>query len=374
MRRLPLVFVAGFLAVGFAGLRAQTSPAQDPTSTDPVSVEIRRWSDYIKTNTATDELWTQARQAAEPALERASRAMRDGRRLLAIQRLAAARELLAASQYVAQQPAKGDAAAFEAEWTRLGRTLTAGVSAARSSTVTNLRPAALRAIAEASLSQVKVYHDASLEYGRNTMPENGFFYLGTARAQLGLVELLPSFSTSAVGGTGGAAIVPRSLSAELDALEAHLLAAYRPPAAIDRHPEFIRASAALKEARELEAAGHRHGALLRYLQAAQRVAPLRPSPPASLEPSAAAASLKDWQSRLSKDGRDHSLAQLVLEEAQAALEGGAPGAPAGNAAAAAIIPNDVLPRYLAALEPAKAAPAQPAAAAVTVTLVRWPYT
>jgi len=370
MRRLPLVVAAGLLAVCLEGLRAQTPPAQDPTSADPVSIEIQRWSDYIKTNTATDELWTQARQAAEPALGRAAQAMSDGRRLLAIQRLAAARELLAASQYVAQQRGKGDAAAFEAEWERLGKTLASGVEAARSSTVANLRPAALRAMAEASLSQVKVYRDASLEYGRNTMPENGFFYLGSARAQLGLVELLPSFSAAGAARAARATISPRSLSGELDVLEADLLAAYRPPAAIDRHPEFIRASAALKEARELEAGGQRHGALLRYLQAAQRVALIRPSPPAAGDASTTAASLKEWQSRLSKEGKDHSLAQLFLEEAQAALEG---NVPAANPGAAAIIANDVLPRYLSALEPPKAAPAKPAAA-VTVTLVRWPYT
>jgi hypothetical protein len=234
----------------------------------------------------------------------------------------------------------------------------------------NLQPAVLRALGEASLSQVKVYRDASLEYGRNTMPENGFFYLGTARAQLGFVELLPSFSAGTAGNTGRAAIAPRSLSSELDALEAELLAAYRPPAAIERHPEFIRASAALKEARELEAAGHRHGALLRYLQAAQRAAPLLASPPAPAKASAASTLLKDWQSRLSQEAKDHSLAQLFLEEAQAALEG---DTAAANPTAAAIIANDVLPRYLSALKPAKQAPAKPAAA-VTVTLVRWPYT
>jgi hypothetical protein len=34
----------------------------------------------------------------------------------------------------------------------------------------------------------------------------------------------------------------------------------------------------------------------------------------------------------------------------------------------------VLPRYLAALAPARAAPPPAPVAAVTVTLVRWPYT
>jgi hypothetical protein len=145
MRRLPRVLVAGLLAVSLGGLRAHTSPAQDATAADPVSVEIQRWSDYIKTNTATDGLWAQARQAAEPALARAAQAMSDGRRLLAIQRLAAARELLAASQYVAQQPGRADAAAFDAEWDRLGKTFTSGVSTVRSCAVANLPPAGLRA-------------------------------------------------------------------------------------------------------------------------------------------------------------------------------------------------------------------------------------
>ena len=38
-------------------------------------------------------------------------------------------------------------------------------------------------------------------------------------------------------------------------IEDELLAAYRPPTSIDSHPIFIRASALLKEARELDAAG-----------------------------------------------------------------------------------------------------------------------
>jgi hypothetical protein len=39
----------------------------------------------------------------------------------------------------------------------------------------------------------------------------------------------------------------------------------------------------------------------------------------------------------------------------------------------AVLVADVLPRYFAALEPARPAPSRPAPK-VTVTLVRWPYT
>jgi hypothetical protein len=158
------------------------------------------------------------------------------------------------------------------------------------------------------------------------------------------------------------------LKAEIDVLQGDLLAAYQPPAAIERHSEFIVASAALKEARELDASGRRHAALLRYLQAAQRAAALRIGTGTSggdevkrrLEESAA------------RFGReiDHSVGRFFVERAQSALAS-SPGA-TGESVAAGIV-ADVLPRYFAALDPPRPATAV-ADPRVTVTLVRWPFT
>jgi hypothetical protein len=352
-------------STGAHGLADQGSPRGDL-----LSAEIQRWSSYLEANDASDEISTGVRQSARPVLERATQALKDGRRLLALQRLAAARELLAAAEYVAQQPGRNDAAAFEAEWARAGKELSTGVASARGSRLPGLRTAALRALAESALAQVKVYHDASLEYGRNTTPQAGFFYLGTARAQLALVDLLVSLSAT-VDVPTARSVTPRSVQPELDALERQLLAAYRPPVSIDRHGEFIAASARLKEARELDAAGQHHGALLRYLQAAQRVAPLvRPSS-APADAAATAATIDRWQATLSKGGIDHSIGRLFVQEAESAVLDAKPAA--GGPDSAAIIVDDVLPRYLTALEPGRPAQAGPAAA-VTVTLVRWPYT
>jgi hypothetical protein len=125
----------------------------------------------------------------------------------------------------------------------------------------------------------------------------------------------------------------------------------------------------LKEARELDAAGLRFGAMLRYLQAAQRLVTLRPSP-SSLDAEALSKRLKEWDARLSSGGIDHSLGRLFLEAAQADGSGNAAGASPTTAAA---IAGDVLPRYFAALEPPRPEPSRPAPQA-TVTLVRWPYT
>jgi hypothetical protein len=167
----------------------------------------------------------------------------------------------------------------------------------------------------------------------------------------------------------GASPPVRSIAGELDSLETEILAAYRPPASIDRHPEFISLSASIKEARELDAAGLHYGALLRYLQAALRFVPLWATPPA-LDAAAVRAQLAEWKQRLAAPGIDHSIGRIFTESADAELAGAAADSVPPGAAA---IVADVLPRYLAALGPAP--PAAPAVRAeATVTLVRWPYT
>jgi hypothetical protein len=232
----------------------------------------------------------------------------------------------------------------------------------------DVRPAALRAIGEASLPQAGVFYHASVEYGRSTTPDSGLYYLGAAKGQRDFVSIVETLGEAGAF-TGPARHTPppvRDVSGELEALQDDLLAAYRPPASVDRHREFIVANSMLKEARELQALGLRHGALLRYLQASVRVAPLRagaPAPDASLPNR-----LKALEPRLG--GADHSIGRLLLEWAQADL---AEHATDGQALVAAAIASDALPRYFAALEPERPRPAPPSPS-VTVTLVRWPYT
>jgi hypothetical protein len=254
-------------------------------------------------------------------------------------------------------------AAFEAEWTRVGAAIGGDVEAPASEALRGVQSSALRALGEAALLQVRVYYEASLDYGRSTQPESGLFYLGAAQAQREFAAFCRTLSTPSPR-----AVTLRPLGPDLDAFEGELLAAYRPPASIDKHREFIGISAALKEARELDALGLRHGALLRYLQAALRFGPLRAAPAA--DGATTRAALADLERRLETDTRDVSLGLLFLEVAQDDLAGAAEGQ---AATAAAAVARDVLPRYFAALEPPKPAPLRPEPR-VTVTLVRWPYT
>lgn len=350
-RSIPRAGAVLALVAALAG-RGGAAPAGDP-----LADAIARWQAVLAAG-GSGELWTQVAQGSAPALAAAEQALAAGRRLFALQRLTAAQGNLAAARYVAALPAETltEPARFEAEWARMGEELRSELAAPDPAALEGVRPAALRALGEAALARVRAHYGASLEYGRSTQPESGLFYVGAAAAQRDVARLCREL---------GQAVAPpapalRSLAPELQALETQLLAAYRPPASIDAHPAFIRASGTLKEARELDAAGLRHAALLLYLQAAQRVAALR-TPPAALAPEALGERLAGFEARLADPAADHSLGRLFLEAAQAEPE------------SAATIAADVLPRYFAALAPAAvAAPASEAGA--TVTLVRWPYT
>jgi hypothetical protein len=352
------------LATALTLAAAVSTSSAGRAATDPVAAEIERWTAFVKTHRASDEIWKQVKEGSETTLQRAADALRRGRRLLALQRLAYARADLLAAVYMGERPAeqRKDGAAFEAEWARMRTVLADALSPAAPDALAGVEPAAVRALAEAALPQVRVFCDASLDYGRNTMPDSGLYYLGSAQAQRDFVTFTRRLSEP----SPLPAPPLRPLAAEIEALQAEMLALYRPPVSIDKHPQFIAASSLLKEARELDAASLRHGALFRYLMAAYRFAPLRTTPPA-LGAGELAEELARLQARLSPGSVDHSLGRLFLELAQAEAE-----SPTGAANAAAVA-LDVLPRYFAALQPAppRSPPAPPL---IHITLVRWPYT
>jgi hypothetical protein len=329
---------------------------------DPIAAELAREAAAFKALPPdSDDLSKQTREAFEPLVVRAEDALRDGRRLLALQRLAVVYPNVEAVEYMSALPVskRGEQGAFEAEWARSGPELTTpGVGGAGS-----LKPAAVRALAEAALPQAKVFYDASLEYARNTMAESGFFYIGSARGQIAFGSFLRSLSEPG----GGRELRLRSLAPDIDALEHELLAAYEPPASIDRHVEFILASSLLNEARVLDAAGLRHGALLRLLQTALRVAALKTVPS---EDGALADKVAALRARVSVDGVDHTIARIFLESAESDLAAAKPGAPPTIAAG---VVSEVIPRYFAAIGPAPRTDKRPDPVA-TITLVRWPYT
>lgn len=349
---VALLALGALLAMPAAG-QEPAPPTRSPLA-DAVTAEIGRWMAALDDTASGGPTWTEVAPSVRPALDDAQRAAARGFTPLALERLAAAHASLVAARIVDRTPA-GDRtlAAFEAEWQRLGGTLSAPGEPA---SFAGVGPAVVRAVAEAATAERRVYYDASLDYGRNTTPEAGLFYLGAAEGNQQLAALCRAASAPA----RRPAPTVGSLAAALDALERDLLAAYRPPASIDRHRDFIGASAMLKAARELDAGGWRYGALLRYLQATVRVAQVR-STGEALAADEAQRALDAADAAFASSDTDHSVAEVFVQRAR--LDG----------ALAPVVANEVLPRYRAALAPAPA-PRAAAAAAVTVTLVRWPFT
>jgi len=350
------------VAIGAGLALARRSSGAD----DPLAREIERGRASLAARQDTTQLWQQIREGSDAMFGRAAQALADGRRLVALNRMGAARTNVAAYEFVARQPAAAltDTTGFAAAWVREGSALRA-LPPANPERARTLRPAAVRALAEAAIPQVRSYYDAGLDYGYSTQPEFGYFYIGVANAQREFFDLCVALSEP----TAPPEPPFRSIAVELDSLEAQILAAYRPPLSIDRHPEFIGVSSTLKEARELEAEGLTHAALFRYLFSALRFATLRPRA-LPVDSSAALARLDAFEARFAADRRDHSIARLFLETARVEIA----AAPAGRPAPLAVgIALDVLPLYLAALEPAPR-PAPRAKPAATITLVRWPYT
>lgn len=354
------------LLLALAGTLAIVS-ARRPN--DPLAAEIARWSEYVEKNPSKDEVWLQVKGACSPLLAGARDALRDGRRYLALQRLAAAYPNLAGSVYSEKRapgPAK-DLASFETEWARMGEVLRSDIAPPAGSSFDGVAPAAVRAMGEAALPQTRAFYESALVYARSTSPEFGLFYIGAAEAQRDFVRFCRTLSAATSSPRPAPPVRP--LAGELDALEAKLLSAYRPPVSIDRHPEFIGASSTLKEARELDAKGLRYGALLRYLVSVQRTAALAsPVTAPALDRSELTRRLDAFETRLSAEDVDHSVGRLFLEGARADVE-----SPSGNLVIATAAATEVLPQYFAALLPARPSVPPPPPQA-TVTLIRWPYT
>src|SRR4051794_31600537 len=142
--RLRVRFAASAIlaACGFIGVAASSSTSR---SADPLADDIARWSKFLAADRSADEMWKELKEATAPAMARTEEAMRDGHWYLALQRLAPARGNLDAQVYMDAVAAKqrGDLGAFEAEWSRLGKTLALDLRAPSPAALDGVTPAAV---------------------------------------------------------------------------------------------------------------------------------------------------------------------------------------------------------------------------------------
>jgi hypothetical protein len=285
-------------------------------------------------------------------LDRAEAALKAGRIYQAVYLAEAAYEGAAGFAFAASTNTKSPDE-FVRIWTRLG------APKPRSGTPGRV-PAVIDALAEAAEDRGPATYQASRPYADDAGIEAGLYYLGESRALMDYAAFVRSRTWSDAGRRRPF----RGIAPELTALDRDMTVRYE---TMDRkdHPTYIRASAALKQARSLNEHDAREGALLQYLLARYLFAPLRG--PAAGDPTrerlaAARATLPA--------GEDHSVGQLFVQFAE---EGLSSDNEALRRGASAVI-EDILPAYLAALSPASPAATSTANAAATITLVRWPFT
>jgi hypothetical protein len=269
---------------------------------------------------------------------------------------------------------KDEAAAFESERARVGNLGEAAVRALADPALARA-PAARRAQAEAALNVVSRFESSGSAFARASQPRSGIYYLHMARGHLEF----GTRSAMAEAGSAAAASMPvrdlPSLEDRLRALEQAVAEAYaKPGAGLAQHPRFIALSATLKEARELDAAGLRHGALYKYLDGRRRLHAVSGAAVAPRDEMARR--LEAMRTRLSDAPGDHGIGWLFWEMAAFNLEGKGDGGDERHQRAAAVL-DAALPEYFEILD-RRSAPAASSPAGrkeeVRLTLVRWPYT
>src|SRR5262249_25299800 len=148
MRKLRLFSPGVSGTVLAACLAAAAAVGGAGAGSDPLAAEIDRWSAFLQTNPRTDENWTQIKKVTQPLITLAPEAFNEGRRLLALHRLAAARTNLAAAAGVGERPAdkRNDADFLDAEWKRARNTLKADLGPLHPGDLENVKPAAVRGL------------------------------------------------------------------------------------------------------------------------------------------------------------------------------------------------------------------------------------
>lgn len=293
------------------------------------------------------------RAGAEARLGRAKAALDAGRLHLALYELEGVFVLGKAAAFANESAAVKTTDSFIARWKSEGEPTPRASAEADA-------PALIRAMVASAARRAPVTYRAALPYGQDAGVEAGMYYLGESRA----LSAFADFARTIPWSRSGTPAPIRSVGSEIEAFDAQVTNAYErmTPA---QHPTYIVVSVLIKRARALNDTGDHAGALFEYLLARLRFAPLRGAADESIGGDALAAAA----SRLTPDV-DHSIARVFVEMAEAAL---ATTDSTLRRNAAAIV-ADVLPAYHDALRPETRSTTAAVDPAVTITLVRWPFT
>jgi hypothetical protein len=348
---------------------ASCAVAQDAAT--QIRNELERLQKFAAAQQADDQLWKDLKPGVDRFLTMANVSLRSGNLYYAVEAIGKANQYIVGYRWSKQdsEVLKKGAEAFQKNWKESHVALASLEQTTRQKNWTGL-PAAVRALVESHQGQV----GPSLEGGRafanlNDFP-GGYYYLGEGRGN----EESARFAASISLQRKGTAFVPRSILPELQKLQDRTNVAFVPPRSIEKHPQFIRLNATLKTAAELDAAKLYAGALYQYLQALSYFEAMDAPAPDAAKQGQLKAAIENARREAKTSGRDDSIAELFVQRAEAliATKSGVEASAEEWKNAAAVV-DYVIPAYYAALKSHAAQPVHNKDA-VTLTLVRWPYT
>ena len=143
-----------------------------------------------------------------------------------------------------------------------------------------------------------------------------------------------------------------TLAGPLSRLEDEIVTAYAKPGSTAQHSNFILANSSLKLAKELEAKGRHHGALITLLRGLFSLSLATLDTPGAAETRSLAEEAARFETRLGAAKVDETIGAAFLEKARIALEkseAGGEGSDRERLRAAGLL-RVVIPRYIEIME------------------------
>ena len=236
--------------------------------------------------------------------------------------------------------AKAGVEAFEREWQSLGVELTEKEK--RLAAFSGTSPAAVVALVEASLSQVRPYYQSGKLYGLNTTIEQGLYYMGLAPSFLDFALFCQTLRFK----EQKRHMDFRALDAELARFEAALLESYRQKDTVENQLLYARTNSTLKIATELNREKRYTGAFQKYLESRMFLGLVGAPPVGAEEVARLTSQVRQMENRLKNAATDQSLGLFYWEMVVAALNAPAGGQPdAELLKRARVVVDEVLPAY-----------------------------
>jgi len=348
-----------------------SSPVAAQSANDRIATEISRLQQSLQTQPITDPDLAPVASSASQNLADAGAALKSGKLYLSLEKLLLAEDLLDGARFPLEKSAAVESGypAFEAEWKTASQRVSSlnRESLARDS---SRAPVVLRALIETAIARTVPLLDGGRGFASSTKPADGLLYVGQAQGEAAFA----SFASSLFLERTGTRFPLRSFLPELQALQRKTNEAFKPPRSVELHQRFIALNSALKLAQELDAQKSYAGALYQYLEATRHFAMLDAPPVEAAKQDGLKGQIAVTQRKLYSSGQDNSIGVLFLERAASQINHADASSPSADEwRSAKVVLEQVIPTYLAALQPAARLP-QSNAKTVQLTLVRWPYT